>query len=82
VTAAVAAPDPAPAAKPVSAEPVDGWVLREVYNGSALVESRSRGLYEVMPGNIIPGVGRVEAIERRGARWVVVTDKGFIGTYR
>jgi len=91
-TAKPAAPTaaPAPAAvqesetavKPVKAEPVDGWVLREVYNGSALVEGRNRGLYEVMPGNMIPGVGRVEAIERRGARWVVVTDKGFISTYR
>jgi hypothetical protein len=72
----------APVAQPVKSEPVEGWVLREVYNGSALVESRRRGLYEVMPGNVIPGVGRVEAIERRGARWVVVTDRGFIGTYR
>jgi hypothetical protein len=83
---AVPAPAPAPesetALKPAKAEPLDGWVLREVYNGSALVEGRNRGLYEVMPGNMIPGVGRVEAIERRGARWVVVTDKGFIGTYR
>jgi len=76
------APESEPALKPAKAEPVDGWVLREVYNGSALVEGRNRGLYEVMPGNMIPGVGRVEAIERRGARWVVVTDKGFISTYR
>jgi len=74
--------DSPPAPKPAKAEPVDGWVLREVYNGSALVESRNRGLYEVMPGSLIPGVGKVETIERRGARWVVVTDKGFIGTYR
>lgn len=73
---------PDSAVKPARTEPVDGWVLREVYNGSALVESRNRRLYEVMPGGIIPGVGRVEAIERRGARWVVLTDKGFIGTYR
>ncbi|MCG7393517.1 hypothetical protein MHY87_11425 [Microvirga sp. ACRRW] len=81
-TASATEQESAPAAKAVKAEPVDGWVLREVYNGSALVESRNRGLYEVMPGNMIPGVGRVEAIERRGARWVVVTDKGFIGAYR
>ncbi len=57
-------------------------MLREVYNGAALVESRNRRLYEVMPGGILPGVGRVEAIQRRGTRWVVLTDKGFIGTYR
>jgi len=77
-----AAREEAPAPKPVKNEPVDGWVLREVYNGAALVESRNRRLYEVMPGGILPGVGKVEAIERRGARWVVLTDKGFIGTYR
>jgi hypothetical protein len=70
------------AIRQAKAEPVDGWVLREVYNGSALVESRNRRLYEVMPGGVIPGVGRVESIERRGTRWVVLTDKGFIGTYR
>jgi hypothetical protein len=93
--AAPPAPPPAPAApeaaareeappapKTVKNEPVDGWVLREVYNGAALVESRNRRLYEVMPGGILPGVGKVEAIERRGTRWVVLTDKGFIGTYR
>lgn len=84
---AAAAPSPSEANRDVAvkqakAEPVDGWVLREVYNGSALVESRNRRLYEVMPGGIIPGVGRVESIERRGTRWVVLTDKGFIGTYR
>ncbi|MEE1655261.1 hypothetical protein VB618_03560 [Microvirga sp. CF3062] len=77
-----AAREAAPAPKPVKNEPVDGWVLREVYKGAALVESRNRRLYEVMPGGILPGVGKVEAIERRGARWVVLTDKGFIGTYR
>lgn len=70
------------AVRQAKTEPVDGWVLREVYNGSALVESRNRRLYEVMPGGTLPGVGRVESIERRGARWVVLTDKGFIGTYR
>jgi len=80
--AATAPQESAPAVQAVKAEPVEGWVLREVYNGSALVEGRNRRLYEVMPGNVIPGVGRVEAIERRGTRWVVVTDKGFIGTYR
>lgn len=80
--AEAAAREEAPAPKPVRNEPVDGWVLREVYKGAALVESRNRRLYEVMPGGILPGVGKVEAIERRGARWVVLTDKGFISTYR
>ncbi len=79
--------DPAPAVKPAKSErepgrnePLDGWTLREVYDGAALIESQNRRLYEVMPGGFIPGLGRVEAIERRGRNWVVLTDKGTIAT--
>jgi hypothetical protein len=57
---------------------LDGWVLREVYDGVALVESRTGRLHEVTPGRNLPTVGRVEAIERRGRIWVVVTAKGII----
>jgi hypothetical protein len=74
--------EPLPTVKPARNEPLDGWVVREVYDGAALVEGRNRRLYEVAPGGIVPGVGRVEAIERRGRNWVVLTDKGFIGSYR
>lgn len=69
-------PDPKTAAKP---GPLEGWVLREVYDGAALVESRNGRLHEVLPGRNLPSVGRVEAIERRGKIWVVVTSKGVIG---
>jgi hypothetical protein len=82
VSAPLPPPAPISAAKPARDEPVDGWVVREVYDGSALVEGRNRRLYEVAPGGMVPGVGRVEAIERRGRNWVVLTDKGVIGTYR
>jgi hypothetical protein len=87
VAAPVPPPAPAPAVKPAKNdpaknEPVDGWVVREVYDGAALVEGRNRRLYEVVPGGVVPGVGRVESIERRGRSWVVLTDKGVIGTYR
>ena len=61
---------------------VEGWVLHEVYDGVALIEGRNRRLYEVSQGGNIPGVGPVEAIERRGKRWVVLTPKGFIGAER
>jgi len=78
--AAVAAP-PAPAAPPkpeVARLPtVEGWVLRDVANGSALIESR-RGMYEVYAGDPIPGLGRVDAIRKQDGRWVVVTSKGLI----
>jgi hypothetical protein len=59
---------------------VEGWVLHEVYNGVALIEGRNRRLIEVGPGEVVPGVGRVEAIEKRGRRWVVVTAKGVIAS--
>ena len=69
------------AVKPdLSAKPaiVDGWMLRDVYGGVALVEGRAGGLREVAPGEYIPGVGEIRSIERRGRNWVVVTSRGII----
>jgi hypothetical protein len=60
---------------------VSGWVLREVFDGAAMVESR-HGLYEVVPGANLPGLGRVETIRRYEGRWVVVTPKGMIVSSR
>jgi hypothetical protein len=79
-------PQPAPAATAPAAPPkpdfarlptVEGWVLRDVSNGSALIEGR-RGMYEVYAGDPVPGLGRVDAIRRQDGRWVVVTTKGLI----
>lgn len=56
---------------------VRGMVLRDVDRGVALVETR-RGLMEVMPGDVIPGAGRVEAIEKHAGKWRVVTTTGII----
>jgi hypothetical protein len=76
----------APAAAPVPAAPkvevgrlptIEGWTLRDVANGGALIEGRG-GLYEVYAGDPVPGVGRVDAIRRQDGRWVVVTSKGLI----
>ena len=78
--AAAAAPSapPAPSKPEVARLPtVEGWVLRDVANGSALIESR-RGMYEVYAGDPIPGLGRVDAIRKQDGRWVVVTSKGLI----
>lgn len=79
VTGSVAPPTPAAAAKvDVGRLPtVEGWVLRDVGRGSALIESR-RGLYEVYAGDPVPGLGRVDAIRKQDGRWVVVTSKGLI----
>jgi hypothetical protein len=78
---AVAAPATTPAApaKPEMARlpTVDGWILRDVANGGALIENR-RGMYEVYAGDPVPGLGRVDAIRKQDGRWVVVTSKGLI----
>jgi len=80
VATAGAASAPAPAAPRTEVgrlPTVEGWVLRNVANGGALIEGRG-GLYEVYAGDPIPGVGRVDAIRRQDGRWVVVTSKGLI----
>ena len=75
-TAAVPAPA-APKAEVGRLPTIEGWRLRNAANGGALIEGRD-GLYEVYPGDPIPGVGRVDAIRRQDGRWVVVTSKGLI----
>jgi len=60
---------------------VSGWVVREVFDGAAMVESR-HGLFEAVPGAHLPGLGRVETIRRQDGRWVVVTPKGIIVSSR
>ncbi len=60
---------------------LEGWVLREAYRGRALVENRY-GLYEVVPGATLPGIGRIETITQQNGRWVVVTPKGLIVSMR
>ena len=77
-TAAAATPQVLPAKPEIGRLPtVEGWVLRDVGNGGALIENR-RGVYEVYTGDPVPGLGRVDAIRRQDGRWVVVTSKGLI----
>ncbi len=56
---------------------VEGWVLRHVVNGGALIEGR-QGIYEVYAGDPVPGLGRIDAIRRQDGRWVVVTSRGLV----
>ncbi len=60
---------------------ITNWVVRDVYDGIALVES-PRGSIEVAPGEIIPGAGMVKSIERRGAGWIVITSRGLVDSAR
>ena len=72
-TAAATAPKPEILRLPT----VEGWVLRDVGNGGALIEGR-QGIYEVYAGDPVPGLGRVDAIRKQDGKWVVVTSKGLI----
>ncbi|MFN3892602.1 MAG: hypothetical protein ACK4MV_19575 [Beijerinckiaceae bacterium] len=76
-----AAPDAVAKAEEPEAKAVRGYVLRDVFRGGALVESRY-GLMEVFPGVQLPGAGRVRSVEKRDGRWVVVTTAGLIEARR
>jgi hypothetical protein len=73
--------------QPIAGQPakpsgiVEGWVLRDVQRGTALIEGRL-GLIEVDAGDVVPGLGRVDAIRKQEGRWVVVTSKGLIVSAR
>ena len=75
--ATAAVPLPAPKPEVARLPTVEGWVLRDVANGGALIEGR-RGIFEVYAGDPVPGLGRIDAIRRQDGRWVVVTSKGLI----
>ncbi|PNG27540.1 hypothetical protein [Methylocella silvestris] len=56
---------------------ITSWVVRQVYDGVALIEN-ARGSMEVAIGDQIPGAGTVKSIERRGGGWIVVTSRGLV----
>ena len=57
---------------------LDDWVLRDVAYGGALIDGRCRGIYEVYAGDMVPGLGRIDAVRRQDGRWVDVTSRGLI----
>jgi hypothetical protein len=80
-TTAPAGADPAklPVSPEASRKPhlITNWVVRDVYGGVALLES-THGTIEVALGEVVPGAGRVKAIERRGSGWIVITSRGLV----
>jgi hypothetical protein len=74
------APAPSPASVPGTTVP--GWAVRDVYRGVAMLQSRMGGMVEVEPGDVLPGLGRIESIRRQDGRWVVITSKGMITSIR
>ena len=88
-----AAPPPAQTAALVAAaqpaEPpklndriLQDWIVHDVQNGHALVESRYGGLFAVSAGSVLPGIGRVDMIKRQDGHWVVLTARGTITSVR
>jgi hypothetical protein len=69
-----------PAAVPGAA--VAGWSVRDVYRGVAMLQSRAGGMIQVEPGDVLPGLGRIETIRRQDGRWVVMTSRGMITSLR
>jgi hypothetical protein len=67
---------PVPETRPTT---IPGWTLREVTNGTALLEGPN-GIWRVMPGQTVPSVGRVDSIVRWGNRFIVATSSGLIST--
>jgi hypothetical protein len=58
------------------------WIVHDVQNGHALVESRYGGLFAVSAGSVLPGIGRVDMIKRQDGHWVVLTARGTISSAR
>jgi hypothetical protein len=83
ITGSITPAQPTPAgqdAKP-NDHVLDGWVVHQVANGHALVESRYGNLFDIAAGGFLPGVGRVEQIKRQDGRWLIVTARGVIESY-
>jgi hypothetical protein len=81
ITGSIAAPAPlsAPAVKPNPVVPVlRDWVVQDVRNGRAMVETRYGSMFLVASGGTLPGLGRVAEIKRQNGEWVVVTERGLI----
>jgi hypothetical protein len=73
----IAAGAPKPTTAPAQIKRIENWTVRDVMDGMAILAG-PRGIIEVSSGDVVPGVGRVESISRRGGRWVVATSKGVI----
>jgi len=82
VATPVQSPQSPQAAQPPQPPIIEGWVVRTVYRGTAILQNRRVGTVDVEPGDVLPGVGRVESIKKRDGQWVVVTSKGLITSVR
>jgi hypothetical protein len=61
----------------MSPTPLEGWSLREVTAGIAVLEGPT-GILRVAPGDRLPGIGKVESYIRSNGQWIVATSSGLI----
>ncbi len=61
----------------MSPTPLEGWSLREVTAGIAVLEGPT-GIWRVTPGDTLPGIGKVESYIRSNGQWIVATSSGLI----
>ena len=74
---AISAGAPKPTTALAQMKRIESWEVMEVVDGTATLAG-PRGIIEVSSGDVVPGLGRVESISRRGGRWVVATSRGVI----
>jgi len=65
--------------RPTSArrEVIAGWRVRRAFEGVAILEGQP-GVIEVVLGQDVPNLGRIEEIKYENSRWQVLTSKGVI----
>lgn len=68
---------PAAATPNIARATLEGWYIRRVYDGAAVLEGKS-GVIEVSPGQDVPALGRIQEIKNDGGRWQVITSKGIV----
>ncbi len=83
ITGSIATASSPPQPTPPAARPADpvvhDWIVQDVRNGRAVVESRRFGsLFLVGAGSVMPGLGRVQEVKRQNGEWIVVTERGVI----
>jgi chromosome segregation ATPase len=67
---------PAKPARKRDQRALSGWSVTA--NGDSVLITGAGGTFEAKAGTVVPGLGRVADVRQRGARWIVVTDKGVI----
>ena len=68
---------PVPETRPAT---IEGWTLRDVMNGTAVLDGPNGSTWHVTRGDTVPGVGRIVSIFRWGNRLMVATSTGLIST--